>query len=332
VTARALAALTRLAAAMRSLPRGRLRGFERAEHRLTSTQIRALLSLAEGGSFLGAARATGTSQPALHRAVRELEGLCGVALCERRGQRVGLTDQGAKLARQFRLASADLLAARQDLAVSEGEGRIVIGAMPLCRALLLPRAIARMTRAHPDFRFDVAEGSYTELIEPLRDGRMEIAIGALREPCPPDLREEALFVDSLAIAARKQHPLAREGRIDRERLAQFPWIIGRAGSPLREHWERLFDGEHPPAPIECGSVMAIRGVLLESDFLTLLSPDQIALELESGMLTTLETTLPDAQRTIGVISRADWLPTLLQRRFLDLLKALGSGRDTPEIE
>ena len=33
--------------------------------------------------------------------------------------------------------------------------------------------------------------------------------------------------------------------------------------------------------------MMIRGLLRESDFLTLLSPDQVALELESGMLAAI---------------------------------------------
>jgi DNA-binding transcriptional LysR family regulator len=332
VIERTRSALARLAAAMRSLPRGTRRGFERAENLLTSTQVRALLSLAEGGSFLGAARASGISQPALHRAVRELEGLCGVALTERRGQRVGLTSAGAKLVRQFRLAGADLLAAGQDLVADQGEGRIAIGAMPLCRALLLPRAVAHMAREHPGFQFDIAEGSYNELIEPLRDGRMEIAVGALREPCPPDVRQEPLFVDHLAIAARAGHPLATKPSLTLGELAAYPWIIGRQGSPLRAHWQQLFAARAPAAPIECGSVMTIRGVLVESDFLTLLSPDQIALELRTGLLTTLPIELPGADRTIGVISRVDWRPTLLQRRFLTLLRSPDSCEDTPEFE
>ena len=38
----------------------------------------------------------------------------------------------------------------------------------------------------------------------------------------------------------------------------------------------------PPAvPIESGSVMMIRQILIDSDFLTMLSPDQVAVELEA---------------------------------------------------
>lgn len=322
-------ALARLAAAMRSLPRSSRRGFERAENLLTSTQIRGLLSLADGGSFLGAARATGTSQPALHRAVRELEAICGLPLAERRGQRVALTDHGVKLARAFRLADADLAAARQDLDADEGEGTIRIGAMPLCRALLLPAAVSGMIRRSPNFHFDIAEGSYGELVEPLREGRLDMMIGALRDPGPPDLVQRPLFVDRLAVAARNDHPLAGPDPVTIQALTAFPWIIGRAGSPLRAHWEQLFgQGPHPPTPIECGSVMAVRGILVESDHLTLLSPDQIALELRAGLLAIIPTDLPAAERTIGVIHRADWRPTRLQADFLQLLE----GAIVPKTE
>lgn len=326
-------ALARLTAAFRALQRTGRYGFQRAENLVTSTQIRALLSLADGGSFLGAARVAGTSQPALHRAVRELEAICGLPLAERRGQRVSLTDQGQKLTRAFRLAGAELLAARRDLAGDQGKDEIAIGAMPLCRALLLPAAISRMIRGAPSFRFDIAEGSYGELVEPLREGRIEIMIGALREPCPPDLEQQPLFVDRLIVAARSDHPLAGMANPTLDQLRAYPWIVGRQGSPLRAHWRRLFEGQPPPeAPIECGSVMAIRGILLDSDYLTLLSPDQIALELRSGLLTILAINLPTAERTIGVISRADWRPTRLQRVFVETLKVTALAGKVPEIE
>jgi LysR family transcriptional regulator, regulator for genes of the gallate degradation pathway len=330
---RVSAALARIANGFRTLPRFSRRGFQRPENLVTSTQIKALISLAEGGSFMGASRATGTSQPALHRAVRELEAICALPLAERRGQRVVLTEHGGKLARAFRLANAELVAARQDLAGDLGEGQIAIGAMPLCRALLLPSAISRMIRVTPSLRFDIAEGSYGELIEPLREGRIDIMIGALRDPSPPDLDQQYLFTDRLAIAARKGHPLAGSAKVSLDELGGYPWIIGRQGSPLRAHWEEMFDSRvRPEAPIECGSVMTIRGILLDSNSLTLLSPDQIALELRAGLLTILRADLPAPERQIGVISRAGWRPTRLQRAFVETLRQSACDSKVPEIE
>ncbi|WP_298672423.1 LysR family transcriptional regulator, partial [uncultured Sphingomonas sp.] len=325
----------RLARAMRPLARGGRRAFERPENLLTATQVRALLNLAEAGSFIGAARATGLSQPALHRAVRELEGLCDTPLAERQGRGVALTAQGKRLARQFRLAAADLQAALEEAQAGATGSHLSIGAMPLCRALLLPRAVAAFIRAEPASRIDIVEGSYIELSESLRDGRIDLMIGALRDPRPPDFAQRALCVDRLMIAARAGHPLAGERPASAADLSRFPWIVGNAASPLRHHWERLFEGAGlpcPPAPVECGSVMAIRGILLDSDFLTLVSPDQIALELRAGLLARVPAALPSTERTIGVTTRADWQPTATQRHFLDILSAVPIESNIPKIE
>ena len=111
---------------------------------------------------------------------------------------------------------------------------------------------------------------------------------------------------------------------DRAALAAYPWIIARAGAPLRALWEKLFAGEPPHAPIECGSVMVIRGILRDSDLLTLLSPDQVALEIQSGILTAIGQPLEHGVRTIGITTRTGWRPTAAQRRFVELLETIAS--------
>ncbi len=319
VAERARAAFEHLAAGVRRGPRG----FARPEQLMTATQLRALLSLAEAGSFVGAAEATGISQPALHRALRDLEQVSGIALVERRGRGVALTVAGRRLARAARLAAGEIAAAIAEAAPDEAPaGRISIGAMPLSRALLLPKAIAAFARAAPRMTIDIVEGSHRELVEPLRDGVIDLMVGALRgSPAYADLAEAPLLVDRLVVVGRARHPLARRGAPSLSDLAHFPWIVGHAGTPLRRQWEALFDGRRlPPAPIECGSVMTIRGILRDSDFLTLLSPDQVALEIESEVLAAIGAPLEGTLRTIGVTTRAGWRPTAMQALFLDILK------------
>ena len=56
--------------------------------------------------------------------------------------------------------------------------------------------------------------------------------------------------------------------------------------------------------------MMIRGLLRDSDFLTLLSPDQVALEVDAGMLVAIgRAAAPARSRTIGITTRAGWRPT-----------------------
>lgn len=316
------AALHHLASAARAVVRGGTRSFARPELLMTATQLRAFLAVADAGSFVGAADATALSQPAVHRAVRDLEQLCATPLLERRGRGIALSPSGMKLARGIRLARNELAAMISETSAEpEGGGSVVVGAMPLCRALILPAAINRFTRDYPGTMIDVVEGSWRELVDPLRDGALDLMIGALRPTAPPDCVQVPLLVDRLAVIARAGHPLADIADPSLDDLARYPWIVGQPGTPLRLQWEELFAGTpRPRAPIECGSVMVIRGVLADGDFLTLLSPDQVALEVERGLLTTIGRRLEHSTRTIGITTREHWRPTLPQARFLELLQ------------
>ncbi|MGB5725318.1 MAG: LysR family transcriptional regulator, partial [Parasphingorhabdus sp.] len=77
--------------------------------------------------------------------------------------------------------------------------------------------------------------------------------------------------------------------------------------------------------IECGSVITIRQILIESDFLTLLSPDQVAVELEAGWLTKIAEIPKEFIRNIGMTTRTDWRPTAMQAKFITLLEAVSKS-------
>jgi LysR family transcriptional regulator of gallate degradation len=297
---------------------------------LATAHVRGLLTVAEQGSFVAAARVAGISVPALHRAVRELETVAGISLVERRGRGIGLTRPGQALARGFMIGMAELRAALEEC--SRREGLLRIGAMALSRSLLLPATLASLVQQRPEIRADIVEGSYLELAEALRDGRIDIVIGALREHPDGHLRQEPLFTDRLTIIGRAQHPLAVK-IASFEDLAAYPWIVARRASGLLDRWQQIFDHAgkpRPQAPIQCGSVALIRGVLVRSDFLTLLSTNQVSAEIAAGSLVQIQSGIPDTMRTIGAITRRDWYPTDLQEEFLAILRAVANEQFRPK--
>jgi DNA-binding transcriptional LysR family regulator len=155
---------------------------------------------------------------------------------------------------------------------------------------------------------------------------IDMIVGALRPYEIADLYQLPLSEDRLVVAAGSDHPLAGVDRPSMDHLADFPWIVAPANSPLREQWEKLFEGREAPAtPIECGSVMIIGRLLTESNFLTLLSPDQVALQIRSGLLTQIGPPLDGSKRVVGITTRRSWRPTATQRRFLDVLREVATG-------
>lgn len=295
--------------------------------RVTMAQMRALLALAEAGSYPAASAITGLAQPTLHRALADLSIALRRPMVVRRGKGIGFTDAGRRTVRHFRLARAELEAGLTEVEGLKGReiGRISIGAMPLARARVLPAAVAAYHAHHPDVRIAISEGAFGELIEPLRDGELDLMLGALRDPSPgADIEQQPLFADRPVILARKGHPLSGSTP-DMAKLAGYSWVVPPPGTPLHTQWSSMFAAAGlalPPVPIECGSVITIRQLLIATDFLTMLSPDQVAVELEAGWLEIVADAPAGLSRTIGISTRAGWQPTRLQAEFIGQLRTV----------
>jgi DNA-binding transcriptional LysR family regulator len=233
------------------------------------------------------------------------------------------------------LATSELEAGLDELAalVDAGAGRLAIGALALPRARIVPDALARFAVDYPTFRVSVTEGAYAELISELRTGAVDLVVGALRNPPPsPDLVQEALFVDDLFIVARAGHPLAGPQAPAPEDLARFPWVVGARGAPMRAIWESLFkDRAHPATWVASPSTFLARRLLIQGDWLALMSLDQFSLEGGFGLLAAVGPALPGSGRRIGVTTRQDWRPTAAQAAFLDALRAV-SARPAPHSD
>jgi DNA-binding transcriptional LysR family regulator len=258
--------------------------------------------------------------------VSDLEKALEISLVIRKGRGLELTTIGKAMARRYNLAEVELNAGMDEIntLTKNGAGRISVGAMPLSRARILPDSIVQFIEEYPNADISVAEGSHIELIEPLRDGELDFLIGALRDPAPGrDLVQIPLFDDCPVVLGRAGHPLTQCESPDLAQLSEYDWCIPQKGVPLRDRWEAMYVKDNLPIPrvaVECGSGLAIRQILMRTDFLTLLSPDQVAVELEAGWLSIIAHIPDTLTRTIGLTYREDWHPTQLQKTFLEVLK------------
>ena len=85
--------------------------------------------------------------------------------------------------------------------------------------------------------------------------------------------------------------------------------------------------EAPLPRVECSSASPIRGLLLQGDWLAMLSPDQFRIERELGLLAPLGGPLPASTRIIGLTTRAGWEPDEIQQALLDILDRCASAHD-----
>lgn len=296
---------------------------------ISSTQLRALIAVSDARNFTLAAHNIGISQPSLHRAARELENLFQVKLFEKTSQGIELSKSAQIMAQTAKLCFAEIKQGFEEVDALKGfdSGSILIGSMPLARSYLLPCAINDLTRKHPGVRISVVDGPYDDLLNHLRHGEIDFLIGALRYPAPTeDIVQQPLFAPPLAIVSRCGHPLANKKNLTVKDLGAFPWAVPRTGTPTREYFDELFESageELPLNQIESGSLILIRGLLLDSDRLTIISSHQVYHEERMGLLKALPFEMKGSRREIGITIRRDWRPTQTQQLFLDLLKSNG---------
>lgn len=293
---------------------------------LTTTQLRALIAVCEVQNFSLASRNMGISQPSLHRSARDLESKLGVMLFEKTSTGISATKAARSLARAAKLAYAEFDQGRDEVASlrDDSAGRLVIGSMPLARTSVLPAAILAFLDAHPSFAISVNDGPYDDLIQHLRQGDLDILIGALRYPEPgADVIQEPLFNSSIEICARPGHPLLSKGAVSIDDLAAARWAIPRQGTPTRRIFETVFRNQDmipPSAIVETSSFVMIRSLLVSSDTMTMISRHQVQQELEKGELVTVPYDLGDTSRVIGITCRTGWKPTGNQVSFVEELR------------
>ncbi len=300
------------------------------ERMVTATQLRAVLAVDRAKSFTGAAKEVGLSQPSIHRAAQELQLLLGVSLFLRNGHVLTTTMVGERWIRSVRLAMAEIQSGLDELAalVTSGAGRVTIGTLPLPRSALLPAALARFTRNYPRATLTVVEAQYYQMLTMLRAGDIDMILGALRENAPSeDVLQQPIFTDHLFVVGRVGHPLS--GKIpSMAELAYYPWVVGARGAPMRAVWDGHFLNGPFPAPclrIECSSVLVALGLMLNGDWLALLSPDQFRIEQQMGLLAPIGGALAGSLRQVGITTRRAWQPTAAQSAFLKTLVETGTA-------
>ncbi len=305
--------------------------------RVTAAQLRALIAIREAGNFSLAARMLDISQPSIHRAGRDLEKLSGMPLFVAGRRGIELTQQAEAFARSVKLAEAELKQGFDDLTRLAGRDstRITIGSMPLSRTHILPTAIHALLQESAGVQIRTIDAPYTELLRGLRYGEIDVLIGALRDPVPvEDVEQSVLFQDHLSVVAGPAHPLATRLAVRVEELLDYPWIAPPKETPGGSFLYRTLgigDLRRTPVRIVSSSMVLVRGLLARGDYLTILSPNQAAVEIARGDMVPLDIALPESARPIGLTTRTGWVPTATQARFIDLIRAAATLGETAPL-
>ncbi|MBN3809637.1 LysR substrate-binding domain-containing protein [Paraburkholderia sp. Ac-20347] len=200
-------------------------------------QLRVLLALAQHGSMHEASRSLHVSQPALSKAMAELERELGVTLISRSVRGVSLTQYGRALVKRASVVEHELRHALEDIESMRGhaEAQLNIGFSAVASSGPLPEAIAAFRARYPGVAIHAYEMRPQQILEGLREGHLDIALISTNSGAGTSAFQwEPLFSVGMLVAARPGHPLGRSTRI--RSLADAEWLtldpLDDPGSPL----------------------------------------------------------------------------------------------------
>lgn len=205
--------------------------------------LRVFFEVARERSFSRAARKLFVSQPAVSKAVRELERQLGLPLLERPGRgtrEVRLTEGGEALFQHGRAIFALERSAIEEVRsrVQERRGRLTLGASTTIAGYWLAPYLAELLKDAPEIDLQVRVGNTAAMERGIVDCEIDVA---LVEGPVHDERIEAMHWrdDPMFIATSATSPLAGIRRPSAALLCEQTWLMREPGSGTREVAQRF---------------------------------------------------------------------------------------------
>ncbi len=176
--------------------------------------------------FRKAAEALGVAQPALSRAIAQLEAALAADLLNRTRRGVEVTPAGKLLLDRVEPLFRNLAGAQRELhALASGQtGHVRVAFTGLAMATVLPRIIREFHRRHAGIRLELIESPTSAQLAALQAG--DIACGFFHPEAPtPGIRTRVLLRERNGILLPAAHPLARRARLKLRNLAATPFVL-----------------------------------------------------------------------------------------------------------
>ena len=289
---------------------------------LTLRQLQTIVALAEYGSFIATASLMKTSQPAVTRTVKHLEGTLGVRLFDRSTRSVQITAAG----KEFAAVAARML---NDLRITGGSmreladqrrGQVIVSSIMSVANGKLPGMVAAYRQSYPGVELYVRDGVHGTVVEDVRSGAADFGITYLDE-LPAPFVSTPLGREEFIVILPRNHALAAKASLALTDLRDLPLVSLPGDSRTR----RLIDSTAASARLD------LKHVVVVSLFTTMLNFVRagigIAIAPKSGVAGLLGKELKAVPlrgkplvRDLGIITLREREPTIAATELIAVIK------------
>ena len=228
------------------------------------------------------------TQPAVTRAIQELEKYYGVRLFERMGRRLCATMCGEELyARAVHITDA-FSELEHSLRSWDESGLLRIGASITLGSFLLPKLVKTFQTMHPDLKIYATVSKLETIQEKLSDNKIDVALVEGETPSEV-IRRECFTRDTLQTIVPPGHPLLSKDTILLQDLLAYPLLLRDRGSAGRAFLDHVFAAHGYTAnPVwESMSTQALVNATAAGIGISILPAQLVARDIASGKVTAV---------------------------------------------
>lgn len=290
---------------------------------MTLEQLRIFAAVAEREHITRAAEHLRLAQSAVSHAVTLLEREFGIALFNRVGRRIELTDNGRLLLEEARAVLGRADAARERLLDVAGlrRGVLKVHASHTIASYWLPARLNDFHALHPEIELSITIANTTEVYRMLRSG--EASLGLVEGDLPAtDLLSDMVALDQLVLVVGSDHPWV-DAAPRPEDMYQSAWVSRERGSGTRLEFEKDLRGlgvdpERLTIMMEVASNEAMASAVETGRAAAVLSASVVAGRIEAGLLHQVPLDLPDRQ--FRMVRHPERSLSPAEEKFLSILR------------
>lgn len=280
------------------------------EQRIKIRHLRVIDALDRHKSLLKASRTLNVTQPALTRALQEIEDIVGAEIFERHARGVRPNVVGEVLVETARAVLGQLRRAQDSLEglAQNNASTITVGALPVAASGLLPAVLSGLYRSGPELHVRLLHGRTDELLPRLASGEIDLVIGRLYPQLQGDgFFRRIMYADPIALIARADHAIFAKARPRAEHINRYRLIL----PTLSQHVERDVTaviealGISPRESLRASSTSFVRELLLSTDSIAIMPGMLVAGDIGRGELRALPLQGAAQARPGGIILKSE---------------------------
>jgi DNA-binding transcriptional LysR family regulator len=290
-----------------------------------------LLTVARCGSMGKAAAELAVSQPAISKAIAEMEFTLGVRLLDRGPQGVEPTIYARALLDRGLIAFDELRQAVKHIEylADPTAGELRIGCAVAIGTGFAAVLVEELSRRHPGIVFDLLAAESALTYRALEERKVDLVIARIFRPIPEEhMHAEVLYDEQDVVAAGAQNPWVRRRKVALADLMNEAWTLPPPDSLNGELIVEAFRAHRldlPRATVVTSSVPVRNALLASGRFLSIVPGTVFRFPASNPGLKRLPIDLPTTRTPVAVITLKNRTLSPVAQVFIDCAREIVRG-------